>query len=307
MSVYSHSERNIRRALITGIRGFTGRYLAAELKAAGYRVFGTARRLEPGVEDVYAVDILDSRALKDVVKKVQPDVVAHLAGVSSILDCDPEIIYRTNIIGTRNVLEALASSDALPKAVLLSSSANIYGNTVADYLDESVEPEPTNDYSVSKLAMEYMARLWMDTLPIVIARPFNYTGVGQAANFLLPKIIDHFRRAEREIELGNLDVIRDYVDVRTVASVYRRLIEVSPAGETVNVCSSQAYSFSDILAMVSQIAGYEITVKVNPALIRENEVMRLVGSNAKLQRLVGNVSPIPLSETLRWMFSEAVA
>ena len=307
MSADSNSEGSVPRALITGIRGFTGRYLVAELKAAGYRVFGTARRPEPGVEDVYTVDLLDRSALKDVVKIVRPDVVAHLAAISFIPHGDPEIIYRTNLIGTRNLLEALACSSALPRAVLLSSSANVYGNSSFEYIDECVEPAPANDYSVSKLAMEYMARLWMDRLPIVVARPFNYTGVGQSVNFLLPKIVDHFRRGEREIELGNLDVVRDFADVRTTASAYRRLIEVAPAGETVNVCSGQAYSFSNVLSMMSDIAGYEIAVKVNPVFIREKEVMRLVGSNAKLQRLVGNVSPIPLSETLRWMYSETVA
>ena len=127
-----------------------------------------------------------------------------------------------------------------PGAVLLASSANIYGNAPVEVIDESVAPAPANDYAVSKLAMEYMARLWMDRLPIVITRPFNYTGVGQAPQFLLPKIVGHFQRGERVIELGNIDVERDFSDVRTVASAYA-VAPHAPAGEVFNVCSGVAF------------------------------------------------------------------
>jgi nucleoside-diphosphate-sugar epimerase len=174
-------------------------------------------------------------------------------------------------------------------------------------IDESVLLAPANDYAVSKLAMEHMARLWLDRLPIFITRPFNYTGVGQNGNFLVPKIVAHFSAKARKIELGSLDVAREFSDVRMVAAAYRRLIDVAPAGETFNVCSGIAYSLSEVLAMMSDIAGYKIAVKVNPAFVRSNEVKRLVGSNAKLKRSIGDLPLIPLSETLRWMYSAAVA
>ncbi|MFZ6649801.1 NAD-dependent epimerase/dehydratase family protein, partial [Undibacterium sp. TJN25] len=122
-------------------------------------------------------------------------------------------------------------------------------------LAETEPAQPANDYGVSKLAMEHVARLWMDQLPITITRPFNYTGVGQADNFLLPKIISHYRRRAPLIELGNLDVARDFSDVRTVVQAYTRLLQHAPAGQTFNVCSGQAHTLQQVLDIVADLAG----------------------------------------------------
>jgi nucleoside-diphosphate-sugar epimerase len=150
--------------------------------------------------------------------------------------------------------------------------------------------------------MEYMARLWHDKLPIVVARPFNYTGVGQSPQFLLPKIVDHFQRGERVIELGNIDVERDFSDVRRVADAYRRLLDKAPAGGVFNVCSGRAVSLKAVIAMMERIAGYTIEVRVNPAFVRANEVRRLQGDCTRLQAAIGTLDDIPLETTLRWMF-----
>jgi nucleoside-diphosphate-sugar epimerase len=293
------------RALVTGLGGFTGRYLASELEAAGYRVFGTAHGNDPVGPDMFAVDLGNREELRRAVAEVRPDVVAHLAAISFVAHGDVEAIYRTNLVGTRNLLEALAGLDQRPRAVLLASSANIYGNAAVPVIDESVSPNPANDYAVSKLAMEYMARLWLDRLPITIARPFNYTGVGQGAQFLLPKIVGHFQRGERVIELGNIDVERDFSDVRMVARAYAALLAKAPAGEVFNVCSGEAHSLKDVLAMMAEIAGYEIEVRVNPAFVRANDVKRLQGNCGKLLGEVGSLDGIPLRETLRWMYANA--
>jgi nucleoside-diphosphate-sugar epimerase len=205
-------------------------------------------------------------------------------------------------VGTRNLLEALAVEAPNVECVLLASSANVYGNATEGVLDESAPLNPTNDYAVSKVAMEYMAHLWFDRLPIVIARPFNYTGIGQSNEFLLPKIVGHFQRGTKQIELGNLDVFRDFSDVRAVANAYRRLVQACPAGKTVNVCSSNSHSLREVLEIVEKIAGYKIEVKVNPSFVRANEVRSLLGSAERLRSLIGEWSSPPLAETLEWMY-----
>lgn len=295
----------MRRALITGIKGFTGYYLAQTLEAAGCEVFGFVHNQnEESVNDrLLTVDLCNREQVQSAIETVQPQIVAHLAGISFVAHGDVESMYRVNIIGTRNLLEALARLNSTPSAVLLASSANIYGNAPVEIIDETVPPAPANDYAVSKLAMEHMARLWGDRLPIVITRPFNYSGVGQEPQFLLPKIIGHFQRKEKIIELGNIEVERDFSDVRMVVAAYRRLLELGPTGGIFNVCSGVAVSLTDVLAMMASIAGYEIEVRVNPIFVRANEVRRLQGDASRLFGVIGQVDVIPLYETLRWMYS----
>jgi nucleoside-diphosphate-sugar epimerase len=291
-----------KRALITGLHGFTGRYMARELAAAGYHVYGTVKSSPVTGPDIFTADVLDRSALAAVVEQTRPDVVVHLAGIAFVAHDDVEQMYRVNVAGTRNLLEALARSTHQPACVLLASSANIYGNAAVPVVDESVAPAPANDYAVSKLAMEYMARLWMTTLPIVIARPFNYTGVGQHENFLLPKIVSHFRKGARRIELGNLAIARDFSDVRMVVKSYRRLLSEARGGDVFNICSGHSYSLESVIDMMSDIAGYRIDVHVNPALVRANEVLTLSGNNVKLTRAIGTIESPPLVDTLRWMY-----
>ncbi|MDN7903840.1 GDP-mannose 4,6-dehydratase [Burkholderia diffusa] len=300
--------RSSRRAFVTGLTGFTGRYMAQQLEAAGYDVWGTvapgaARPDDPAFANctLLPVDLLDAHAMRAAASDARPDAVVHLAARAHVAQDAPSQTYAVNIVGTRNLLAALAGLDRRPSAVLLASSANIYGNSTAGVLDETVPPAPANDYAVSKLAMEYAAKLWADRLPIVIARPFNYTGVGQDEAYLLPKLVSHYARNAPRISLGNLDVSRDFSDVRDVTTAYLKLLETAPAGETFNVCSERAYSLKEVLAMLSRIAGYVIDVTIDPRFVRHNEVKRLSGSRDKLRRAVGELPVTPLDDTLRWM------
>jgi len=291
-----------KRALVTGINGFTGRYMAAELQANGYEVIGTGSQ-PSAAPDYHQVDLADGPGLRALLAELQPDVIVHLAAIAFVGHGAADAFYQVNLIGTRNLLEAIAACGKTPECVLIASSANVYGNVSEGMLDEHTPPAPANDYAVSKLAMEYMARLWCDRLPIVITRPFNYTGVGQAENFLLPKIVSHFQRKAPAIELGNLDVWRDFSDVRAVVRAYRGLIEARAVGQTVNVSSGITHSLREVIAKCSAITGHTLDVQVNPAFVPANEVKTLCGDNARLRALVPGWETPALDETLGWMLA----
>lgn len=293
------------RVLITGVLGFTGRYVARAFRMAGWEVhgLGTASSDPGGVCDSYwQVDLCDALRMRAAVAASCPTAVVHLAGLAFVGHGDPEAFYRVNVIGTRNLLAATGRLSRCPGGVLLASSANVYGNATAGVLDESVSPNPANDYAVSKIAMEFMARLWMERLPVMIARPFNYTGVGQDDSFLLPKIVGHYRRREAAVELGNLDVVRDFSDVRVVAQKYLELVQSGASGRVFNVCSGRGRSLAEVIAVMNAMAGYEIEVRVNPAFVRANEVRKLIGSEAQLQSVIGVLPAIALEDTLAWMY-----
>lgn len=290
-----------KTALVTGVHGFTGRYMRTELEGAGYRVIGLG--MTPGTgADYRQVDLLDVEGMEAALRDVRPDIVVHLAAVAFVDHSDANAFYRVNLVGTRNLLEAMCAAGGTLSCVLLASSANVYGNSSEEKLDEDTPAAPVNDYAVSKLAMEYMARLYEERLPLVVVRPFNYTGVGQADNFLVPKIVSCFRVGAPVIELGNLDVWRDFGDVRSVVRAYRRLLEVPEArGRTFNVCSGRAYALREIIDSCEHITGHRIQVRVNPRFVRADEVKRLWGDCDRLRDTIGNWQPLPLEETLRWM------
>lgn len=294
-----------RRTLITGISSFTGPYIARELLELGHEIYGLGQVGDSQLEGVTCLqgNLLDTASLDAAIATSQPDYVIHLGAITFVPHGDVAEIYATNVVGTRNLLACLVAADRPLQKVLLASSANVYGNTVEGLLDESTPFSPANDYAVSKVAMEYMAAIWTDRLPVAFARPFNYTGRGQADKFLIPKIVTHFRDEKPVIELGNTDVIRDFSDVRFIAQAYAQLLDAAQPGEAYNLCSGADYSLNDVVQTMNQLAGYDIDVQVNPAFVRANDVRRLVGDNHKLLAACPELSPIPLSQTLSWMYA----
>jgi len=299
------SENNLTqsrgRVLLTGVNGFTGRHLRMALEATGYEVIGAVVGLPAGPHEV-PLDITSLENCQRIMRDVRPDYLVHLAAISFVQHADPEAFYRVNVMGTLNLLQAMVDAQLAPRRVLIASSANVYGNATAGILSEENLPQPVNHYATSKLAMEHMVRTWSDRLPIVITRPFNYTGVGQEKHFLVPKIVSHFVRREPVIELGNLDVERDFSDVRMVVRAYCGLLERECAGQTVNVCGGKPYSLRNIVSMMEAICDYQIDVQVNPAFVRQSEVKTLIGAPEKLRSIVGDLETIPLESTLQWMY-----
>ena len=292
-----------KRVLVTGSEGFTGRYVTEEFKRAGWEVWGAGLQPKPERPQYLQIDLLKPETLQPIATKVQPDVVIHLAAMAFVAEDDANSFYQVNLIGTRNLLEVLSAAKSRPECTIVASSANVYGNSTLEVLSEDSPTNPANDYAVSKLAMEYLARTYMDRLGIVIARPFNYTGVGQSSRFLIPKIVEHFKARAPVIELGNVDVARDFSDVRDVAMTYRCLSERAPLGKVINICSGTAISLQECLTIASQLTGHDIQVRINSTFIRENEVRRLSGDRTKIDTFVSQDSLHDFEKTLGWMLT----
>ncbi len=302
----------MQRVLITGADGFTGRYLAPAMALRGYEVHGMVATAPAGgvdgVHRLHAADLTDRAAVAAVVDEASPTHIVHLAAIAFVHgEADP--MYQVNLLGTRHLLQALAALESPPVSVLLASSANVYGNSDRTTLDETAPPQPANDYAVSKLAMEYLASLYMPRLPIVICRPFNYTGVGQSDMFLIAKIVAHVTSGNDYLALGNLDVARDFSDVRHVVSVYAELLGLPhAAGQTLNVCSGIAHTLREILGRVEALTGKSIDVRIDPRFVRANEVRLLRGDRSRLDSLLPRpLPPIPLESTLSWMLESSAA
>lgn len=291
----------MNKVLLTGCNGFTGKYVEKDLISSGYQVVGLVHKNPK--ENQIACDLTDKAALIECLTAVKPDYIIHLAALSFVGHKAPKEFYDVNVFGTINILEALQEVNLSIKKIILASSANIYGNPKeVSVITENTLPMPVNHYAMSKLAMEHMAKLWFDKFPIIITRPFNYTGPNQEAHFLVPKIVSHFKQQSANIELGNLDVARDFSDVRYVAKVYTQLLESDARSEIVNICSGQKTELKEIISTMEEIAGYKINVRVNPDFVRKDEIKVLIGSDQKLKSLISLPKKIELRQTLLDMY-----
>jgi nucleoside-diphosphate-sugar epimerase len=295
------------RVLVTGAGGFTGQYLCALLRERGYHVIGLTEHAAANADEVEG-NLLDRASIKAAIRAAAPDRVVHLAAIAFPGHARIDEIYRTNLEGSLTLLEALAEAGHGQGGLLLASTATVYGAVDSAAIAETSPLNPGTHYAVSKLAMEQMARLFAARLPITIVRPFNYTGPGQREPYLVPKIVRHFAEAAPFIELGNVDVVRDFLDVRAVVDLYARLIGTpAAAGQTVNICSGQGRSIRAIVAALEEITGRAIEIRVNPQFVRVGEPRQMVGAAARLQQLVGAPLPIPFESTLRDMLAASAA
>jgi GDP-6-deoxy-D-talose 4-dehydrogenase len=291
--------------LLTGSRGFTGRYVREALVQTGYQVIGLVQDT-PGPGEVHG-DISDPASLREAMSRVRPHFVIHLAAIAFVGHGDPWDFYRVNLFGTLNLLEALTQNGLKPEKVILASSSNVYGINPLPFVGEDFPPAPVNHYATSKVAMEHMSRTWLDRLPLVFTRPFNYTGPGQSEAFVIPKIVSHFARKKAEIRLGNLDIEREFNDVRMVAQAYRALLETAPSGATVNICTGVGHRLLDILQLASRISGHKLNVKVDPAWVRPNELPSLVGNPGHFKQLIPDLPSFTIEQTLTHMFESLQA
>jgi GDP-4-dehydro-6-deoxy-D-mannose reductase len=291
-----HEEIDVR-ALITGGQGFVGRHLAHHLREMGDEVTIADRE----------VDVTDRAALVAAMKVVTPDVVYHLAAMTSVAESwsRPAEYTRVNVLGTAHLLDV--AHEVVPEArVVLVSSAEVYGIVRAEDLPltESSPTVPANPYSTSKLEAELVARDAVRSRHqgVVIARPFNHIGPGQSSVFVVPALVQRMLEATAQgrhfIMVGDLSTRRDFSDVRDVVRAYRLLSEWGRAGEAYNVSSGQDIALSDVADDLRRRINPDLELLVDPELLRPVEVPVSRGSFAKLHEATGWEPTYTLSQSL---------
>jgi nucleoside-diphosphate-sugar epimerase len=283
--------------LITGIDGFTGFHLEKKLEKK-FNVFGTS--ISKSGDRVFKMDINDRSGLTSLIEKIKPNYIIHLAAISFVNQSNAKLFYEVNTIGTETLIESILESGVPLEKVIIPSSATVYGNQSSGVLNEEMVPKPTNHYGCSKLAMENIVANYFQELPIIITRPFNYTGRYQNESFIVPKLIKHFLTKSDSIELGNINTKREFNSVDFISEVYVKLLECESKSLIVNVCSGRMYSIAQIISLLSGLTGHEINVKRNPNFIRKNEIFELCGSVENLS----NIIELPLVEKLEDTLNE---
>ena len=290
------------RVLITGGAGFTGRPLAERLQQDGHDVVSLSHH----VDDPRSlnVDLCDFDAITPALTQIRPSAIVHLAGIASPTHSKIGEMYAANVVGTANLLAALGIAKIEPTIVIVASSAQVYAvpNATELPITEDCPLAPKTHYAVSKHATEEIAAIYSRQFPIVITRPFNYTGPGQATSFLVPKIVQHYAERRSEIHLGNLDLYRDLSDVGRVVEAYSRLLSRSIGPTTVNICSGRAVYLADILKIMDDISGHSIRPVIDPSLFRPDEPRSIIGSPARLEALIGPLPNPAIRETLTQMY-----
>jgi GDP-4-dehydro-6-deoxy-D-mannose reductase len=300
----------VERVLITGGTGFVGTHLIRFLKSHGSNIAviasgdGTSWQ-EPEV-DYYVVDIRRAADVRSVVHNVSPTLVYHLAGISAVdVSWDnPRLTFEVNVTGAYNLFEAAMSLPSLPR-ILNVSTSQVYAASDMT-LSETSLVSPDNPYAASKAMAEMLRVQYRKCIGggIVTARSFNHTGPGQTPNFVLPSIAKQFAEMEaglrpRRLTAGNLEVTRDFSDVRDVVLAYSALLEKGRIDEVYNVCSGSAVRLADIIRKFEAISGIAVEIETDPARLRCNEVSRILGDSTKIRTETGWSPQIPLEKTIR--------
>ena len=301
----------MKRALITGIYGFTGSHLTEYLSELGIEIYGLDLPSEGGsysdhlkcVGKMYHVDIRDRDSILEIIHSIKPHYVFHLAGL--IGNNDLKNLMETNVFGTRNVLDAVRTTDS---KILIPGSAAEYGAVPEDKLPihEATPLYPISNYGISKVAQTLLGfqYFFKYQCQAYIARPFNIFGPREPENLVCSTIAQQIVKNEQEkgndgvVYVGNIEPKRDFIDVRDVVEAYWSITNRGVPGEIYNVCSAKAYSISEILTSFQVLSKRTFKVKQDPRRMRDADIPVNFGSNKKIRESTGWYPKINLSKTL---------
>ena len=305
------------RALVTGITGFVGGHLTEHLVAEGDLVVGLSasgrwpRELEhlSQTARLERFDLVEQgeAELAEFIRRKQPEVIYHLAAQSNPQGsmADPRGTWTLNLGGSLNLLEAVKASGQKPRVILVSSGV-CYGNPAPEWIPvkEDCPMRPNNPYAASKAAVDLLGiqHYLSHGTDVVIVRPFNHSGPRQSPRYVLAGLALHVAEVEKGgrecVEIGNLDVVRDFVDVRDVVRAYRLVAQLGRPGEIYNLGSGQGTKISEALDYLRSQAAVPVSVRVDPARVRPVDLAYLVASAAKLHAAVGWMPQYSIEQTL---------
>lgn len=311
------------RALITGVTGFVGGHLAEYLLAQGDIVVGLSSSgrwplsLQSLTRDIRLerCDLADggSDELGESIAKKQPEVIYHLAAQSNPQQsvADPRGTWALNLGGTLNLLEAVRQAKSKARVIIVSSGV-CYGSPEPQYLPvtESCPLRPNNPYSASKgaadlLSVQYVLGYGLD---VVIARPFNHAGPRQSDTYALSSFARQVAEVEAgirpRIEVGNLEVTRDFTDVRDIAAAYRLLATGGKSGEIYNIGTGRDVTLKRMLEMLKEMSSASVEIHVDPARVRPIDQPRLLADASKLRAETGWEPRFTIEATLKDMLDD---
>jgi GDP-4-dehydro-6-deoxy-D-mannose reductase len=296
-----------RHLFVTGAGGFVGRHLSALAAREGLN--GWELQLPPRGFDLLSADSIDT-ALASAV----PDAVIHLAGQTFVPQSfrDPTHTFNVNLLGTLNLLQGLKRR-GFSGTLLYVSSGDVYGQVAESELPirEDRVPHPRNPYAVSKVSAELLCLQWSYTEPckVIVARPFNHIGAGQGEGFVISDMAQQLTRVKKglqppQLQVGDVDVTRDFLDVDDVLHAYLGLLDHGRSGEIYNVCSGVEQSVRALIMHMARLSGIDVELVQNTARMRRAEQRRVVGSAEKLRQETGWQPRIPLVETLNKVLTD---
>lgn len=297
----------MKKLYVTGASGFVGEHLARIVAEGGFGA--CALHVMP-----HGLDIRDSKALYASLGAVKPDWVIHLAARSFVPDSfiNPRETLDVNLFGTLSLLCALREIEFRGR-LLYVSSGDVYGTVPESVLPvtESRWPEPRNPYAVSKLSAETLCLQWhrSEQLDVVVARPFNHIGPGQSERFVVPALARQVARIAAGLQgpslvVGDIDVTRDFSDVRDVVRAYAAMLGRGQAGQTYNVCSGREVTIRSILQTLCTLAEVSPAVVQDSARLRPSEQRRMVADCQRLRADTGWEPTIPFETSLQQILDQ---
>lgn len=267
-----------KKVLIFGIGGFVGNYLAQEFLNAGYEVYGSDIDVPKTIQsdvDFSKVDLLNDKAVLQIIIELQPDMIINLAAISSVgMSWNiPQKTMMVNVVGALNIMEAARKQENKPKIMFIGSSEEYVISE--EPINEKTELDANNPYGISKATQECFANLYKEHygMRIYCVRSFNHTGIGQKDSFVLASFCKQVAEIDKSgkdgtIKVGNIAVQRDFSHVKDIVRAYRMIIESEDCNTIYNVGFGKAFALSELLDYIISLSSQKIKIEVNQNRIR---------------------------------------